>query len=69
MQDRVALKEHPISLVQITGVEKPGTVNMPLKSGSSQQVVAENIRKLISEGYSRKEAIAIAMQHAKKFKK
>tara|TARA_S200002703_G_scaffold71329_1_gene61861 strand:- start:471 stop:680 length:210 start_codon:yes stop_codon:yes gene_type:complete len=56
------------SLAQITGAEERGTVNMPLKSGYSQKTIAENIRKLISEGYTRQQAVAIAMQHAKKFR-
>lgn len=40
---------------------------MPLKNGSSQKVIQDNIDKLIKEGYPIKEAVAIANQHAKTF--
>lgn len=36
----------------------------PLKSGKSRQVVSENIRTLIHEGYPQKQAIAIALNKA-----
>lgn len=39
---------------------------MPLKSGKSQEVISENIAKLIREGYPRDQAVAIAYQHAGK---
>jgi len=55
-----------ISLVLITGLERHGDVSMPLKSGSSKNVIQYNIRKLISEGYSRDRAIAIAYRKAGK---
>ena len=38
---------------------------MPLKKGSSQQIISENIRQLMKEGYSRTKAIAIAMAYGK----
>lgn len=41
---------------------------MPLQSGSSQTVVSHNIAKLISEGYSHDQAVAIALAQAKRKK-
>lgn len=37
---------------------------MPLKSGSGQNVISENIKKLINEGYDPKQAAAIAYSNA-----
>jgi len=42
---------------------------MPLKRGSSDQTISENIRRLMEEGYTKKRAIAIAMRNAKKPRK
>jgi len=39
---------------------------MPLKIGSSQATISANIRQLIKEGYSRDQAIAIALDKARK---
>lgn len=39
---------------------------MPLKPGRSKQVIAENIRTLIREGYPPKQAAAIAYEEARK---
>ena len=42
---------------------------MPLKSGSSKQVIAANIKTEITHGKPQKQAIAIAMRKAGKLKK
>jgi uncharacterized protein YoaH (UPF0181 family) len=41
---------------------------MPLLPGSSQQVIHENIRRLIAEGYTPQQAAAIAYAEARKRK-
>lgn len=42
---------------------------MPLKSGSSDEVVSTNIRELMNAGYSHNQAIAIALSEAGKSRK
>ena len=41
---------------------------MPMKPGTSKKVLSVNISKLMREGYPKKQAIAIAMQNARKGK-
>lgn len=42
---------------------------MPLKKGKEDKTVAVNIRKLRSEGYPQKQAVAIALSIAREVKK
>lgn len=42
---------------------------MPLKKGSSQETISENIREMIRSGHPRNQAIAAAMRSAGKKKK
>lgn len=46
----------------------PEGERMPLKPGRSKQTIAENIRKLIREGYTPQQAAAIAYEEARKRK-
>ena len=39
---------------------------MPLQRGSSPNIIQQNIRKLIKEGYTKQQAIAIALQYSRK---
>jgi len=43
-----------------------GTVNMPLKKGSSQKTISANIKAEMKKGYPQKQAIAMALRSAKK---
>lgn len=38
---------------------------MPLKSGSSKEVISQNIKELSDSGYKHKQAIAIALENAR----
>jgi uncharacterized protein YoaH (UPF0181 family) len=42
---------------------------VPLRQGSSQETISENIRRLMDEGYPQKQAVAIALETARQAKK
>ena len=42
---------------------------MPLKKGSSDETISENIRRLMREGYPQDQAIAIAYRNAGRSRK
>ncbi len=39
---------------------------MPLKRGTSREVISANISELVRAGYPRKQAVAIALKQARK---
>jgi hypothetical protein len=39
---------------------------MPLKGGASRETISKNISRLMHEGYEQKQAIAIAMEQARR---
>lgn len=42
---------------------------MPLKKGKTKETIASNIRKLKSEGYNTRQALAIALNNSGKYAK
>ena len=50
-------------------IQEEGLLKMPLKKGSSKNVVSENIKTEINAGKPQKQAVAIAMNKAGKSKK
>jgi hypothetical protein len=44
-------------------------VRVPLKKGKSKKTVSSNIKKLVKEGYSQKQSVAIALSQKKRGKK
>lgn len=42
---------------------------MPLKRGGSQNVISSNIRKMMTEGYPQRQAVAASLTSARKGRK
>ena len=52
--------------VQVISADGWRMLNMPLKHGSSKEIISSNIKELISSGYSKEQATAIALHKSKK---